>query len=188
MPESTSSSICFTVLMVVTLEPRDTRPVQPDVKTAVLLECEKLTRSFSYYAPILGNQSLQESLHTEDVTNETFKSNCTFRFFLHQNQYKMGLNVPVRNLIKAAAPTGKQAFNARHFHLALLPIFCKPIPYFFEICCSLELQQSSLYKYSWSHSRKTLSLGNPSPACWCREPASGSSSPRRVCHSVRIDR
>lgn len=45
---------------------------------------------------------LQESF-TENYTKGRFKSNCMFCFFLHQNQYKMGPNVPVRNLIKAAA-------------------------------------------------------------------------------------
>lgn len=35
----------------------------------------------------------------------------------------MGRNVPVRNLIKAAAPTGREAFTTRHFHFWLLFFF-----------------------------------------------------------------
>lgn len=73
----------------------------------------------------------------------------------------MGRNVPVRNLIKAAAPTGREAFTTRHFHFWLLFFF-----FFFQANSLFFLALAVLYSSSTAACAHTVGVTHGKHSLW----------------------
>lgn len=66
----------------------------------------------------LENQSFEQTKNSLE-TSEIKHLNLIACFaFLHQDQYKMGQDVPVRNLIKLQLRLENKVFTPRHFNVA----------------------------------------------------------------------